>query len=289
MNSGIYVIKCTKNEKVYVGQTKGIKCRWKKHLRSLQMGYHYNSILQRAFNKYGEETFKFSVLTHCSVKFLDQFEIAWITYLNCVTPNGFNIMGGGGVLHSFSAETLKKMSESHKGIKKGPQSAEHRRKISEANKGQKKSAEHCRNLSKAKKGMKPSAEARRNMSIAQKNRGPVSAETRRKISLATKGKKRRPLSAEHRKKIGNASKGHIKSTETRKKLSDAMKLRFKDPNERKKLSEAQKRRYANPAAHKKLSEAITLWHKTRKLNHQTKILNMRKGGYNGSEERIMRG
>lgn len=54
--------------------------------------------------------------------------------------------------HIFSEEQKKKLSELRKGLKLGPQSEDHRRKISEALKGKPKSEEHRRKLSAVRKG-----------------------------------------------------------------------------------------------------------------------------------------
>jgi len=89
-------------------------------------------------------------------------------------------------------------------------SAEHRAKISAANKGRTITAEHRAKLSEALKGH------------------PMSAETRAKISAAHKG---RPLAAEHRAKLSQALKGHAVSAETRAKISAANRG-DRDPNYR---------------------------------------------------------
>jgi hypothetical protein len=68
-------------------------------------------------------------------------------------------------------------------------------------------------------------EHRRKLSIASKN---ISDETRKKISLANKGKK---LSDEHKRKIGLASKGRtfVHTEEHKKHISSVLKGRKKSP------------------------------------------------------------
>jgi hypothetical protein len=74
--------------------------------------------------------------------------------------------------------------------------------------------------------------------------GICSAETKKKISEANKGRnKGRILSSETRKKLseaGKSRKGHIHSVETRKKMSKAGKGRILSAETRKKMSESQK-------------------------------------------------
>ena len=64
----IYQIRCLINNKVYIGSSHdsvGTNKRWKLHLNSLQKNQHHSIILQRAWNKYGEDTFVFEVLLRC--------------------------------------------------------------------------------------------------------------------------------------------------------------------------------------------------------------------------------
>jgi hypothetical protein len=62
----------------------------------------------------------------------------------------------------------------------------------------------------------------------RRSRGPLSAETRAKISAATKGK---PKSPEHREKMSAASAGKPKSMEHREKMSQAHKLKWQQRRE----------------------------------------------------------
>jgi group I intron endonuclease len=64
MNSGIYQIKNIINGKVYIGSSIDLKRRENEHFNFLRKNKHYNRYLQRAWNKYGEENFKFEVLEY---------------------------------------------------------------------------------------------------------------------------------------------------------------------------------------------------------------------------------
>lgn len=59
---GIYQIKNLKNDKVYIGSSKAIYKRWYDHKSKLLKNKHDNPYLQHAWNKYGEECFKFSII-----------------------------------------------------------------------------------------------------------------------------------------------------------------------------------------------------------------------------------
>lgn len=68
--SGIYIILNKLNGKKYVGSSKNIYSRWMKHRALLRINKHYNPHLQNAWNKYGENSFLFSVLERCSAEIL---------------------------------------------------------------------------------------------------------------------------------------------------------------------------------------------------------------------------
>ncbi len=82
MKSGIYTIENTINGKLYVGYGKTMYCRWQQHRYSLRRNTHSNPYLQAAWNKYGEEAFKFEVLVYCEEQFLYSEEHYWCTLLN---------------------------------------------------------------------------------------------------------------------------------------------------------------------------------------------------------------
>ena len=65
MNCGIYKI-TNINGKVYIGSSVNIKQRLKNHVYCFRNNKHYNSYLQRSWNKSGEESFIFEVLLYCA-------------------------------------------------------------------------------------------------------------------------------------------------------------------------------------------------------------------------------
>ena len=60
--AGIYQIRCTSNDKIYIGSAVDMHDRCQHHRRSLRRGNHINAHLQAAWHKYGEENFEFCVL-----------------------------------------------------------------------------------------------------------------------------------------------------------------------------------------------------------------------------------
>lgn len=72
---GIYKIVNKATGLCYVGQSQRVKKRIKEHFRLLRKGVHPNQKLQRAFDKYGEESFDWSMEVECqSFEDLDQIE-----------------------------------------------------------------------------------------------------------------------------------------------------------------------------------------------------------------------
>ena len=60
-NIGIYKITNLINNKFYIGSSSDLKKRLYEHRRELNLGVHANKHLQSAWNKYGEENFKFEI------------------------------------------------------------------------------------------------------------------------------------------------------------------------------------------------------------------------------------
>lgn len=101
-NCGVYEILNTKNGKRYIGSSKELEKRFSQHRASLRNNNHKNNHLQRAFNKYGEENFNFSIIVYCDKSRRIDYEQYWINRLNACNPkNGYNIadeaQGGCGL------------------------------------------------------------------------------------------------------------------------------------------------------------------------------------------------
>lgn len=177
---GIYMIENLIDHKRYIGQTINYNRRLYLHLHYLRNGRHSNKYLQAAWNKYGEDNFRFCLfhditkdvlgLSRPEVdRLLDEYEIAWIDFYKASDPEyGYNLSAGGDGATLFGdrnptfgksrSESVRnkisatiKSNNSHAGVNNGrfgkPVSAETRRKISEANRGRKLSAEDCRRRS----------------------------------------------------------------------------------------------------------------------------------------------
>jgi len=141
MTSGIYKIENLINGKVYIGSAKLFKNRWRRHRQQLIKQTHGNRHLQRAWNKYGEENFKFDIVETCSLDILIDREQFYIDSLDAC-QFGYNLSptAGSNLGMKWAAESRKKLSIAQTGKKRGPHSEEHKRKLSISGTGKKKRA-----------------------------------------------------------------------------------------------------------------------------------------------------
>lgn len=200
MTSGIYLIKNATSGRVYVGSALRIERRFNEHRSTLRRGKHRSQVLQRAWNKYGEEDFTFEIVADESR--LIEREQWWIDDLKSTShANGFNIcaVAGRTVGRPHTEETKAKIAAKATG-----------RILSEETKAK---------MSVARKGQKRSMEVRARMSAAAKKRPPKSAETIEKHRLKLLGKPGHRHTAESRAKISASNVGkHSITPENRAKM-----------------------------------------------------------------------
>lgn len=141
--SGIYKITNLINNKIYIGSTNNFYYRKSAHLSKLKLNKHFNSHLQRSYNKYGKNNFKFEVIEY--IVFPNNFNNFDIIetlinreqyYLDLYKSWNFNLGYNKRVIADSSAGY--KVSE------------ETKRKISVGNKGKKRSVETCLQMSVTK-------------------------------------------------------------------------------------------------------------------------------------------
>lgn len=211
------------NGKVYIGITSlSTNARWQ-----YGNGYRNQKLMYKAIKKYGWKNIEHIVLyKDVPAEEAYEKEKQFIHEYNSCNPKyGYNISTGGecgakGV--KISEEHKKIISERQKG--RIP-SEETRKKLSEAGKGHFVSQETRNKISEKNKGKKMSQETKEKMIASLKEYYkthkshligvPCSEETKRKISKAKKGK---PITEEHRQKIikNHASKRSVVCLETGK-------------------------------------------------------------------------
>jgi group I intron endonuclease len=144
---GIYSIVNKINGFEYIGSSKIVYKRIGYHFSALRGNRHTNVHLQHAFNKYGEEAFEIKLLEICTLDNLKNREEFYI--LN--TPNRYNFID-----KPTGPLRLPTPTE------------EHRKKISIANKGKKRTEEQRKRFSESHKGLKQSEESKQKRSVALK-------------------------------------------------------------------------------------------------------------------------
>jgi group I intron endonuclease len=140
--SGIYHILNSQNGKFYVGSAKNLRERIGRHYK----GKRSNLPLQKAFNKYGKESFTVGIEVWDSLSSKDLLEIEqWyldIYYSNC-WEGTYNIspIAGGGNIRSYwdedkQREFRQKISGENHPMFGKKHSSESKQKMSESRKGE---------------------------------------------------------------------------------------------------------------------------------------------------------
>lgn len=120
---GVYAIFCEANGRYYVGSSINIKKRMTQHFSGLSSNRHFSRHLQAAFNKHGEDKFRFEVLefTGPGKEEIIGAERRWIAKKDSC-KSGFNVMPDAnsplGVIHT--QETIEKMVAAAKRRGKNP-------------------------------------------------------------------------------------------------------------------------------------------------------------------------
>ena len=198
--SGVYVIRCVREPKIYVGSAVNLALRWKLHLTDLRAGKHHSHKLQRAYRRFGVEAFNFEVVLECPTTDLLGHEQRLLDELRAV-DTGYNVcrVAGSRLGMRHSDATRKLLSDKAK--QRPPVSQETRDK-----------------QSKSLKGLVRSETAKRNMSEAAKRRPPRSAETIEKHRAAITGRPGHPHTEEHKEHMRELMRGRVVSEETRERI-----------------------------------------------------------------------
>lgn len=153
----IYSICCKVTGFIYVGSTKTLRQRIKYHKSQLTRNCHHSKLMQRDFNKYGEESFSLSVLWICPIESLKTNEQVFLDRLGVGIKNkSYNSRKDASEGPNYkdpSIEASKNRSAAQKKKFEDPEFvAKLGASLSKALKGRVFSAEHKQNLSKARKG-----------------------------------------------------------------------------------------------------------------------------------------
>jgi len=94
---GIYKIENIVTKKFYIGSSNDVNFRYRAHLSKLKNNSHNNKHLQSTYNKYGIQTFSFSILEECDINILLEREQFYIDSFDWnVLYNKTRFATGGG-------------------------------------------------------------------------------------------------------------------------------------------------------------------------------------------------
>ena len=237
--SGVYEIRNILNGHKYYGSAVDIKRRFARHKMDLRKGKHHSIYLQRAWDKYGEDSFEFIVLAVCEP---NKEELLQMEQALLDTKPEYNISPSArnsqGVIRR--EETKHKISASLIGHEQFPCTEERKRLLREINTGKHASDEVKQKMSESHLGSTWSA-ARR---AAYKPR-LLSEEQKIKIGKSNIGKHNRKKTMEEKQKIGASNTGHVCSDETKEKMRKAhLGKKYKPMTEegKRNIGEARRRR-----------------------------------------------
>lgn len=236
--SGIYVIRNTVNNKVYVGSAVNLYNRFKSHKSKLRRNLHPNTILQNSWNKHGENLFVFEVSVICDKENLLMYEQLVIDSLDfekdCynirkIAHSNFGLKASEETKAKLSIisrarrhtkETKIQMSANMAGNTRAlgfKHTLESRLKFSAAKKGIKKSEAHIEKMRINATGKKKSPETIAKLSKSLT--GCVFSDDRkRKISNAHKGRKKSDEFKEKMRLIAKSRVGAKRSESTKEKM-----------------------------------------------------------------------
>lgn len=114
--AGIYCIRNTVNNKVYIGKSINIYFRIKQHITLLNTkSKNENCYLVNSWHKYGKDSFEYIVLEYLEVneKLISDRELYWIRNFESNNPEkGYNLRIDSSTGMVISESTRKKLSES---------------------------------------------------------------------------------------------------------------------------------------------------------------------------------
>lgn len=177
---GIYSITNIKNGKRYIGKTQmNFGDRFDSHKSLLRNNKHFNTKLQNAWNKYGEDNFVFDVVEVVedkqNLEKFNELEIGYIQSFNSIN-DGYNItLGGDGAAGKPMAESTKrKIGEKNRVNMLGRKASESTKaKMSKSHKGFTHSKESIEKIRQSKSGVCVKEETKEKLRDSLKGRPKV--------------------------------------------------------------------------------------------------------------------
>jgi group I intron endonuclease len=182
--SGVYIIRNTINNKVYIGSSVNIYERKNAHFNSLKRKVHDNENLAKDYEIYKEKSFTFEILEECSTSILAEREKYFIDKFKCLDREfGYNICPEPykGIIVEEVREKIRIKAIG----RKLPEEA--KKKIGDFNRGKKMSKETKEKMRNSRLGKKLSEETKQKVRLSKLGK-PRTEETKMKISITKKNK-----------------------------------------------------------------------------------------------------
>jgi group I intron endonuclease len=135
IKTGIYQIKNLITNKVYVGSASGrggFNERWRIHKNLLNKNKHHSRYLQSSWNKYGQETFEFTIIEEVERDKCIEREQYWLDYYNSANAEfGYNMcpLAHSSLGYKHSEEVVEKIRQANLGRKLSDEQKEILRKV----------------------------------------------------------------------------------------------------------------------------------------------------------------
>lgn len=201
-NCGIYKIVNVINNKCYIGSSSNLKNRKYVHFKQLREDKHCNNYLQRAYNKYKEENFIWTILEYVEKidskkelnkklidieqSYLDKYKLK-NNKINKKICYNLSPMAGSQLGYNHTEETKNKFKGNTNG---------------KGNKGKKRTEESKQKYRESHLGLKHSLESKiRRSEVSKGENNPF---FNKNHTEETKIKMRKPKTEEHKKKISNS-------------------------------------------------------------------------------------
>lgn len=158
--------------RMYIGIAKNARKRWVEHSYDARCGS--SCALHKAIRKYGFDKFKKEILVTSTFSYVKEMEVKAIAAYSTMAPVGYNMTAGGDGMIGYILTDDDRLN------------------MSLAQKGRKHSEESKRLRSEKLKGLPLSEATRQKLKDAwlrRKAEKPMTVETKRKLSLASTGKK----------------------------------------------------------------------------------------------------
>lgn len=219
IDCGVYQIRNIINNNIYIGSSISIKKRFSAHKNDLRKNQHYNSHLQRAWNKYGEENFEFNIIEN-SIYPEERLQRENY-YIRVCKPEYNNIKVNDEGCPFYSDESKNKIRNNRIGKR---HSEESKIKIGNASRGRKWTEESKQKYKETRKlrNYKHSDDVLKLIGIKNKGRvrSPEELQKQRDSHLGkkmskesilkmieTRKRNNKPRTEEHRKHLSEALKG----------------------------------------------------------------------------------